>query len=84
MAVMEGIMGLFVKEIVSAERVVAAVRKFAEVTGGSGANDPATPKDAEQAMLLWINKSCAALKKRLEDESEAHVSCPPPSPPGGT
>ena len=70
MAVMEGIMSLFVKEIVSADRVQLAVRKFADAPAGAANADL---KDAEQAMLFWINRSCAALKKRLVDEKEAHV-----------
>ena len=64
MAVMEGIMSLFVKEVVSAEKVVAAIRRFAEL-------DPTqtAPKEPEEALLLWIAKACQALKKRIATEN---------------
>ena len=69
MAVMEGIMALFVKEIVTAERVVTAVRRFAELDAIEA--DP--PKDVEHALLQWLNHCCAALKRRLADESQRNV-----------
>lgn len=62
MAVMEAIMSLFVKEAVSPEKVVAAIRQFAVLD----ASQP-PPKDAEQALLSWISKSCQAFKKQLTD-----------------
>lgn len=70
MAVMEGIMNLFVKEVVSAERVVAAIRRFTELD----ASQTPAPKEAEQALLLWITKACQSLKKRLTTEVDGHVS----------
>ncbi|XP_046460061.1 patronin-like isoform X30 [Daphnia pulex] len=68
MAVMEGIMNLFVKEVVSAERVVAAIRRFADLD----ASQTPAPKEAEQALLLWITKACQSLKKRLTAEVDGH------------
>lgn len=69
MAVMEGIMNLFVKEVVSAERVVSAIRRFSDL---DPSQTPA-PKEAEQALLLWINKACQAFKKRLTTEADNNV-----------
>lgn len=69
MAVMEGIMNLFVKEVVSAERVVAAVRRFADLD-----TTATPPKEPEQALLLWINKACQSFKKRLAAENDTNVS----------
>lgn len=66
---MEGIMNLFVKEVVSAERVVAAIRRFADLD----ASQTPPPKEAEQALLLWINKACQSLKKRLTSEADGNV-----------
>jgi hypothetical protein len=64
MAVMEGVMSLFVKEVVSAEKVVTAIRRFTEL-------DPTQtpPKEPEEALLLWIAKACQALKKRISTEN---------------
>jgi len=74
MAVMEAIMNLFVKEVASAERIVSAVRRFSDPTDPLVATSlQQTPKDAEQALLLWISMSCQALKKRLAAEAEANV-----------
>lgn len=69
MAVMEGIMNLFVKEVVSADKVVASIRRFADLD--SLQTPP--PKDAEQALLLWITKACQAFKKRLTTEADNNV-----------
>ena len=54
-------MTLFVKEVVSSDRVVAAVRNFADVS----ANECNLPNDPEQALLLWVTQACAALTKRV-------------------
>ena len=62
MAVMEAIMALFVKEVVSPEKIVAAIRQFAELD-----TSQPPPKEPEQALLLWISKTCQALKKQLTD-----------------
>lgn len=67
MAVIEGIMALFVKEVVSSDRVVAAVRNFAEVS----ANECNLPNDPEQALLLWVTKACGALTKRVASAATA-------------
>ena len=75
MAVMEAIMNLFVKEVASAERIVSAVRRFSDSTDPLVATSlQQTPKDAEQALLLWISMSCQALKMRLAAEAEANVN----------
>ena len=68
MAVMEGLMGLFVKEVVAAEKVVNAIRRFADLEPGQSA-----PKEPEQALLLWISKACQALKRRLEAEGDVSL-----------
>jgi len=61
MAVMEGMMNLFVKEVVSAERLTVAVRRLADVD----ANDVNASGDPEQGLLLWVTSACAALVKRV-------------------
>lgn len=68
MAVMEGLMNLFVKETVSAERVVNAIRRFADLDPGQ-----ASPKEPEQALLLWISKACQALRRRLEADGDVSL-----------
>ena len=70
MAVMEAMMNLFVKEVASAERILSVVRRFSDSTDPLVATSlQQTPKDAEQALLLWISMSCQALKMRLAAEA---------------
>ena len=74
MAVMEAMMNLFVNEVASAERILSVVRRFSDSTDPLVATSlQRTPKDAKQALLLWISMSCQALKKRLTAEAEANV-----------
>ena len=66
MAVTEALMQLFVKEMVSLERVTSTVKRFSSLDE-SGKEDPA---DQEEALLLWINKCGEALQKKAEKESK--------------
>ena len=60
MAVVDGLMQLFVRELVAPDRVLTAVRRFSKTD--------ATPGDAEEALLLWMNQAGAALRARLENQ----------------
>ena len=67
MAVMEALMSLFVKEHVTPERVVSGIRRFSKME--------AVPGDQEEALLMWINQSCQALRDRVDRElGEGEVS----------
>ncbi|XP_058802244.1 patronin isoform X4 [Phymastichus coffea] len=78
MAVIEGLMVLYAKEVVTGERVVAAIQRF----------DPqpravSTPQDHEQGLLLWISHACIALIAKIQAEESADKSrllpeLPPP------
>ena len=63
MAVMEAIMALYIRELITAERVVGVVRRFTAL-------QPSTelPADQEEALLLWINKACARLRGQIAAE----------------
>ena len=63
MAVIEAMMVLYAKEVVTPDGAVAAVQRFTQ----SLRPEP-LPLDHEDAMLLWINKACSALKKKIEQE----------------
>lgn len=70
MAVIEAIMILYAKEVVTPDRVLAAVQRF-----NHGRNaPPPTPENYEQGLLLWVSHACAALKKRIEQESESAIT----------
>lgn len=72
-AMIEAIMELYTNEVVSADRVVAAVQRFTH-----GAVSPAMPASTEEGLLLWVNQAQAALAKRIALEG---VSEPPRFPP---
>ncbi|XP_021925923.1 patronin isoform X2 [Zootermopsis nevadensis] len=67
MAVIEAIMVLYAKEVVTPDRVVAAIQRFSFSRAASP--DP-LPADHEGGLVLWVNKACSALKQRIEQEME--------------
>ncbi len=64
MAVTEAVMSLFLKELVSIDRLVNVVKRI-EKTSEESIKRPA---DQEEALLLWLNKCCEALKRKAEAE----------------
>ncbi|XP_072763934.1 patronin isoform X3 [Anoplolepis gracilipes] len=65
MAVIEGLMVLYAKEVVTGDRVVSAIRRFdpqAEVD---------VPSDHEKGLLLWINHASHALIGKIQSEDGA-------------
>jgi len=65
MAVIEAIMVLYAKEVVTPDRVLAAIQRFSHSRGAS--SEP-LPADHEEGLVLWVNKACSALKQRVEQE----------------
>lgn len=66
MSVIEMIMLLYTKEVVTPDRVLAAVQRFSH-----GENPaPVVPENHEQSLLLWIGHACDALRKRIEQETD--------------
>lgn len=70
MAVIEATMTLYAKEVVTPDRVSAAVQRF---TPGRGAA-PQTSETNEQGLLMWISRACEALRKRVEQELQTNVT----------
>ncbi|XP_076245331.1 calmodulin-regulated spectrin-associated protein patronin isoform X7 [Calliopsis andreniformis] len=65
MAVIEGLMVLYAKEVVTGDRVVSAIRRFdpqAEVD---------VPADHEKGLLLWISHASHALIAKIQTEEGA-------------
>ncbi|XP_018059324.1 PREDICTED: patronin isoform X9 [Atta colombica] len=62
MAVIEGLMVLYAKEVVTGDRVVSAIQRF----------DPQVevdvPSDHEKGLLLWINHASHALIAKIQSE----------------
>ncbi|KAG8233030.1 hypothetical protein J437_LFUL012170 [Ladona fulva] len=56
MAVMESLMVLYAKEVVTPDRVLAATVRFHP--------SDSQPTGHEDSLLLWVNGSCAALERR--------------------
>ncbi len=63
MSMIDALMKVHMNELVSVEKVVAAVRRFAAFKSSSE-----LPFDAEDALLFWMNKVCASVKQRLEKQ----------------
>ncbi|KAK5646802.1 hypothetical protein RI129_005266 [Pyrocoelia pectoralis] len=68
MAVIEAVMTLYAKEVVTSDRVLAAVNRF------NHDRIPSTPDSYEQGLLLWVSHACAALRKRSEQEHDSGMS----------
>lgn len=64
MAVIESIMVLYAREVVSLDRVLAAVHRFSN--GRQVAQS--TPENHEHGLFLWMSHACGALKQRIEQE----------------
>ncbi|XP_044752936.1 patronin isoform X10 [Coccinella septempunctata] len=64
MAVIESIMTLYAKEVVSPDRVVAAVQRFCHDRNAPSA----TPENFEQGLVMWISHACEALKRKIEQD----------------
>lgn len=65
MAVIEATMVLYAKEVVTPDRVVAAIHRFTH-----GKIMPDLPHDTESGLLLWVNHSQKALMQRIQFELE--------------
>ncbi|XP_026314535.1 patronin-like isoform X4 [Hyposmocoma kahamanoa] len=68
MAVMEAIMVLYAREVVTLDRVSAAAQRF----GTSQPLPVGSSIPHEDGLLCWINAACTALNKAEEDQSQ-HV-----------
>ena len=80
MAVTEALMSLFIKELVNLDRVMSVVKRLDNIktssTSSASPASPASPTDQEEALLLWVNRSCQALKKKAEAELDQEVREP--------
>uniref|UniRef100_A0AAR5PJX9 Patronin n=1 Tax=Dendroctonus ponderosae TaxID=77166 RepID=A0AAR5PJX9_DENPD len=65
MAVVESIMLLYAREVITNDRVAAAVQRFSH----QRVSPPRDPSSHEQGALLWIQHACDALKERIEQEA---------------
>ncbi|KAL4712993.1 hypothetical protein ACJJTC_012063 [Scirpophaga incertulas] len=68
MAVIEALMALYAREVVTLDRVSAAAQRF----GVSQPPPAGSGVPHEDGLLAWINAACAALNKAEEDTSQ-HV-----------
>ena len=66
MAVTEALMSLFLKELVSVDKVVSVAKRVAKTANGG--DEETIPADQEEALLLWANVCCKALKAKAEAE----------------
>ena len=58
-------MVLYAKEVVTPDRVLAAIQRFHH---SRSASSDALPADHDEGLLLWVNKACSALRQRIEQE----------------
>ena len=75
MAVTEALMSLFIKEMVTADRVVSTIKRFGQMNLTSDSakdraldNDSQKPSDQGEALLLWVTRSGDALKQKIIGE----------------
>ena len=73
MAVIEALMSLFIKELVTADRVVSTIKRFENLKSISDStkdidNDIPKPSDQGEALLLWVTRSGDVLKQRIISE----------------
>ena len=73
MAVTEALMTLFIKELVTADRVVTTIKRFENLKSASDStkdieNDIPKPSDQGEALLFWVTRSGDLLKERIIEE----------------
>ena len=67
MAVTEALMTLLLKEMFSKDRVLSVTKRMEKVS--SDLPEPENgPVDQEEALMMWLAKSCILLKKKAEQE----------------
>lgn len=71
MAVIESIMTLYAREVVTSDRVLAAIERFKHE---KSAPPLSLPDSHEQGLLMWISHTCEALRTKIEEELQAGVS----------
>lgn len=71
MAVIEGLMVLYAKEVVTSDRVVAAIRRF-----NPQAIVVDTPVDHEMGLLLWISHASSALITKIQQQTDDKTKLP--------
>ncbi|KAG1677704.1 Patronin [Nymphon striatum] len=69
MAVIEAIMALYIKEVLIPDKIVECLKKFTKLTSGTE-----LPVDPEDAVVLWINKSCDKMKAKIQEENDLNCS----------
>lgn len=62
MVIMEAVMILYAKEVVTPNRVMAAIQRLNHVPHRTTI---IMPEDNEKAILLWVNRTVEALKHRI-------------------
>ncbi|KAL5013329.1 hypothetical protein ScPMuIL_007599 [Solemya velum] len=65
LALIDALMKAYVSEVVSIEKVVQAVRRFAVFNASSE-----LPSNHADALIFWINKVCTTLQQRLDREQK--------------
>ncbi|ELU11545.1 hypothetical protein CAPTEDRAFT_228385 [Capitella teleta] len=67
-ALIDGLMTAHVANVVTVERVVQAVKKFATFNASSE-----LPYDTEDSLLFWLNKVCSSVRRYL-DAQQVHLA----------
>ncbi|KAG8195834.1 hypothetical protein JTE90_008529 [Oedothorax gibbosus] len=66
MSIIDGIISLYIKEVLIPNKIVEVVKKFSTVDINSE-----MPSNSEEAAVLWINKCCRALEQDIRSECSA-------------
>jgi len=69
---MEAVMMLYAKEVVTPNRVMAAIQRLNHVPHRTTIM---MPEDNEKAILLWVNRTVEALKHRISSSLMVGFIC---------
>lgn len=72
MHIMEAVMMLYAKEVVTPNRVMAAIQRLNHVPHRTTI---IMPEDNEKAILLWVNRTVEALKHRISSSLTVGFIC---------
>lgn len=71
MAVIEAMMVLYAKEVVTPDRVIAAIQRFSH---DRDAGEMKLPTDHEEGLILWMRHATLALQRRIHQELEHGIA----------
>lgn len=74
MTVIDSMMALYTKEVVTGDRVLAAIQRFNHLQSMEAVK---SPQDHEQGLTLWVDHACLGLSQRIQSDHGSSLHLEP-------